>query len=165
MREKASLIGAFVCGMAFMAVIGDGPPKSVEALEDNGVEKEFINPSSMGFTNVVSIKAGGAKTIYVSGQVGFGEGGIPETIEEQADLAFKNLAAELEAAGAGVEDVVKINTYIKEMDGAKAQAVGQAKAKYFTQENQPASTWVGVTSLIFPQLLVEVEAIAIVELD
>jgi len=129
------------------------------------VEKEFIHPSSMGFTNAVSVTAGGAKTIYVSGQVGFADGKVPESIGEQADIAFKNLVAELEAAGASVEDVVKINTYIKELDGEKAKAVAEAKAKHFTQENQPASTWIGVTSLIFPNLLVEVEAIAVIEAD
>ena len=127
------------------------------------MEKEFTNPSSMGFTNTVGVTAGGAKTIYVSGQVGFADGKVPEDIGEQAEIVFKNLVSELEAAGASVEDVVKINTYIKELDGEKAKAVGEAKAKVFTQENQPASTWIGVTSLIFPNLLVEVEAIAVVE--
>ena len=125
--------------------------------------KEFINPSSMGFTNTVAVASVGAKVIYVSGQVGYEGGNVPDDIGEQADIAFKHLVSELEAAGATVEDVVKINTYIVNLDGTKANAVGAAKAKYFTQENQPASTWVGVTSLIFPALLVEVEAIAIVE--
>ena len=74
-------------------------------------------------------------------------------------------ASPIAAAGAGVEDVIKINTYIKELDGEKAKAVAEAKAKVFTQENQPASTWIGVTSLIFPNLLVEVEAIAVLEAD
>ncbi len=129
------------------------------------MEKEFINPSSMGFTNTVAITSGGAKLVYVSGQVGYADGKVPDDIGEQADIAFKNLVSELEAAGAKVEDVVKINTYIKELDGEKAKAVGVANAKYFTQENQPASTWIGVTSLIFPNLLVEVEAIAVVEAD
>ncbi len=81
---------------------------------------------------------------------------IPETIEEQADLAFKNLVQQLKDAGADVGDVIKINTYIKNMDGPRTQAVGAAKAKYFTQEKQPASTWVGVTGLVFPDLLVEI---------
>ena len=129
------------------------------------MEKEFINPSSMGFTNTVAVTTGGAKMVYVSGQVGYADGKTPESIGEQADIAFKNLVSELEAAGAGVEDVIKINTYIKELDGEKAKAVGEAKAKVFTQENQPASTWIGVTSLIFPNLLVEVEAIAVLEAD
>lgn len=127
------------------------------------MEKEFINPSQMGFSNVVVVKAGGVRTLYISGQVGFADNTIPPDIESQADLVFKNLVREIEAAGATVDDVIKINTYIKDMDRERVQAVGAAKGKYFTQENQPASTWVGVTSLVYPQFLVEVEAIAVVE--
>ena len=157
---------AFVAGAGVAALGGvlwdfEKEAYAVEA----GLTKEFINPSSMGFTNVVSVKSGSMKLVYVSGQVGYADGGIPESIEEQADLAFKNLVSELEAAGVTVADVIKINTYIKDLDRESAGAVGVAKAKYFTQENQPASTWVGVTSLIFPQLLVEVEAIAAVEVE
>ena len=90
------------------------------------MEKEFINPSRMGFTNTVAVTSGEAKLVYVSGQVGFADGKVPEDIGEQAEIAFKNLVEELEAAGAKVEDVVKINTYIKELDGEKAKAVGEA---------------------------------------
>lgn len=133
--------------------------------EGKALEKEFIDPSSMGFTNTVGITSGGAKMVYVSGQVGFENGNVPDDIGEQAEIAFKNVVAQLEAAGAAVADVIKINVYIKELDGAKSKAVGAAKAKYFTQENQPASTWVGVTSLIFPNLLIEVEAIAVIDAD
>lgn len=131
-------------------------------LEAKTLEKEFINPSPMGFTNTVAVKAGGVKTIYISGQVGAGEGGIPEGLAEQADLTFKNIVEQLEDAGAGVEDVVKLNVYIKNMDTASLQPVGAAEAKYFTQKDKPASTWVGVTGLVYPQLLLEVEAIAVV---
>jgi len=138
-------------------------PLKIGKTEGRSVQKEFINPSKMGFTNSVAVASGGANIIYVSGQVGYADGNAPDDIGAQADVAFANLVRELEAAGASVEDVVKINTYIVNLDGEKSKAVGAAKAKYFTQEKQPASTWVGVTSLIFPNLLVEVEAIAIVD--
>ncbi len=127
------------------------------------MEKEFINPTKMGFTNTVAVKAAGVKTIYVSGQVGSGEGGIPEGLAEQAELAFGNVVKQLEDAGATTEDVIKLNVYIKDMDPAMLRPVGAAHAKYFTHENKPAATWVGVTSLISPQLLLEVEATAVVE--
>jgi enamine deaminase RidA (YjgF/YER057c/UK114 family) len=125
--------------------------------------KEFINPSSMGFSNAVSYTSNGVKTIVVSGQVGHDGKETPEDIGAQADIAFGNLVRELEAAGAGVEDVIKMNTYVVGLDRERSTAVGKAKAKYFTGENQPASTWIGVSSLIFPALLVEIEATAVVE--
>ena len=134
-------------------------------LEERFLKKDFVNPSSMGFTNTVAVTAGGVKTIYVSGQVGYGPEGTPDSVEGQADLAFSNVVQQLTDAGAGVEDVVKISVYIKDMDRPKMQAVGAAKARCFTMENQPASTWVGVTSLVFPALEVEVEVIAMIEVS
>ncbi len=125
--------------------------------------KEFINPSSMGFSNAVAYSSNGVKTIVVAGQVGYDGKETPEDIGAQADIAFANVVRELQAAGADVGDVIKLNVYIVNLDRERSTAVGLAKAKYFTGENQPASTWVGVASLIFPALLVEIEATAVVE--
>ena len=71
--------------------------------------KEFINPHAMGFTNTVTYSAQGVKTIIVSGQVGYADGRVGETFEEQAEIAHQNLVNELKSAGAGPEDVVKLN--------------------------------------------------------
>lgn len=125
--------------------------------------KEFINPHPMGFTNAVTYTINGVKTIQISGQVGFADGKVPEDFAEQADIAYANLVKELKAAGAKIEDVVKINTYIVDLDRAKTSAIRDAKEKHFTQENQPASTMVGVSALVFPNLKVEIEATAVVE--
>ena len=43
------------------------------------LEKEFINPHPMGFTNTVTYTHGGIKTIIVSGQVGYADGKVGET--------------------------------------------------------------------------------------
>ena len=125
--------------------------------------KEYVNPSSMGFSNAVSYTSNGVKTILVSGQVGHDGKETPDDIGAQADIAFGNLVRQLEAAGAGVGDVIKMNTYVVGLNKERSLAVGAAKAKVFTGENQPASTWIGVSSLIFPKLLVEIEATAVVE--
>ena len=125
--------------------------------------KEFINPHEMGFTNAVTYTVGGVKTILISGQVGYADGKVPDDFGAQADIAYANVVKELNAAGAQIEDVVKINTYIVDLDRAKTSAIRDAKDKHFTQENQPASTMVGVSALVFPNLKVEVEATAVVE--
>ncbi|MFP6582792.1 MAG: RidA family protein [Candidatus Hydrogenedentota bacterium] len=124
--------------------------------------KEFVNPTAMGFTTTVATTSGDTKIIYVSGQVGFGDTGVPVGASEQADIAFEHLISELKDAGATIHDEVKLNVYIKEMNADDMGKVSAAKDKHFTQENQPAATWVGVTSHAFPPLKVEVEAIAVV---
>ena len=125
--------------------------------------KEFINPHPMGFTNTVTYTSGGIKTIIISGQVGYADGKVGATFEEQADIAHQNIVRELTAAGASVDDLVKINTYVVDLDSTRSKAVQAAKAKYFTQEHQPASTMVGVSALVMKPLLVEIEATAVVE--
>lgn len=158
------LVFAFAGGMVCMAGMGSFLGEHAGAAEEQpALEIEYINPSPMGFTNVVGVKAGGVRTLYVSGQVGFGEGGIPEDMAGQADLAFKNIVAQLDAAGATTADVVKLNVYVKDMNAAALTAIGAAEEKYFTHKDKPASTWVGVTGLVYPQLLLEVEAIAVME--
>lgn len=163
-KKGLSWVFAFALGMAVSAFGGNLWTHTADAqTEGKALEKEFINPTSMGFTNTVTVKAAGVKTIYISGQVGTGESGIPEGLAEQAGLAFKNIVKQLEDAGATTEDVVKLNVYIKNMDSTMLQPIGAAQAKYFTHKNKPASTWVGVTGLVYPQLLLEVEATAVIE--
>lgn len=125
--------------------------------------KEFINPHPMGFTNTVAYTHGGVKTILVSGQVGYADGKVGETFEEQVDIAHQNVIRELESAGATAADLIKINTYVVDLDSTRSKAVQAAKAKYLTQPNQPASTMVGVSALVMKPLLVEIEATAVME--
>ncbi|MDK1025144.1 MAG: RidA family protein [Gammaproteobacteria bacterium] len=127
------------------------------------LKKEFINPHPMGFTNTVTCSNNGTKTIYISGQVGYADGRVGDTFEEQASMVYNNLIKELESAGANVDDVVKLNAYVVDLDRDKSKAMRKAKDKYFTQENQPASTMVGVSALVMKELLVEVEATAVVD--
>ena len=130
------------------------------------MEKEFINPSQ-GFSHVATTTANGVKTIYVAGQVGFEEGATEpgEGLAAQAEIAFGNVLRQLEAAGAGKEDLVKTNVFIKDIDSEKVRTVGRAQAKILQLDPMPVSTWVGVTGLVYPSLLIEVEALAVVSAD
>ena len=101
----------------------------------------------------------------ISGQTGRGPNGIPDDLGEQADIAWAGVVAQLEAAGATVNNVIKTNTYIVDIDPDRVRAVGKPMMKYFPQENKPASTWVGVTGLVSPELKVEIEAIAVTEAE
>ena len=127
------------------------------------LKKEFLNPHPMGFTNTVVCSNNGTKIIYISGQVGYADERVGDSFEEQADMAYSNLIKELESAGAKAADVVKLNTYVVELDRDKSKALRVAKNKYFTHENQPASTMLGVSALVMKELLVEIEATAVVD--
>ncbi|NUT56784.1 MAG: RidA family protein [Thermoleophilia bacterium] len=95
--------------------------------------------------------------VYTAGQVAFDEEGrlVAGGIEEQAQRALENLAACLDAAGARLEDVLKVNVYLADLaDFAGFNAV---YARFFP-EPYPARTTVGVS--LPAGLLVEIEAVA-----
>jgi len=114
-----------------------------------------------GYTHIVEV-TGPVKTIYISGQIAFDKDGAivgAGDMKVQAEQVFKNLQAALAAAGAKFSDVVKMNTYITDMD--KAPAVREVRARYFG-ETTPASTLVQVVHLARPELMLEIEVIAVV---
>src|SRR4051794_36372966 len=114
-----------------------------------------------GYTHIVDV-SGPARTIYISGQIAFDKSGAlvgAGDMKAQAEQVFKNLETALTAAGAKFSDVVKMNSYITDM--SKAQAVRDVRAIYF-KEATPASTFVEVKGLVRPELLLEIEVVAVV---
>jgi reactive intermediate/imine deaminase len=114
-----------------------------------------------GYTHIVEV-TGPAKTIYISGQIAYDKDGTlvgAGDMKAQAEQVFKNLETALTAAGAKFADVVKMNSYITDM--SKAQAVRDVRTRYFG-ESVPASTFVEVKGLVRPELLLEIEVVAVV---
>ena len=114
-----------------------------------------------GYTHIVEV-TGPAKTIYISGQIAYDKEGKvvgAGDMKAQAEQVFRNLKAALDAAGATFADVVKMNSYITDM--SKVQAVRDVRARYF-KDATPASTFVEVKGLVRPELLLEIEVIAVV---
>src|SRR5437667_12060302 len=113
-----------------------------------------------GYTHVV--EATGGRTVYISGQIALDKDGkvVGEgDMKAQAAQVFKNLQAALSAAGATFKDVVKMNTYVTDM--SQVQAIRDVRAQYFG-ETTPASTLVQVVHLARPELMVEIEVIAVI---
>jgi 2-iminobutanoate/2-iminopropanoate deaminase len=114
-----------------------------------------------GYTHIVEV-TGPNRTIYISGQIAYDRDGKlvgGADMKAQAEQVFRNLETALTAAGAKFSDVVKMNSYITDM--SKVQAVRDVRAKYFT-DIAPASTFVEVKGLVRPELLLEIEVVAVV---
>ena len=97
--------------------------------------------------------------LYVSGHVGTdADGNVPEGCEAQSRQVMANIRGVVEAAGGRMEDVCKITCFLTNMDGY----ADYAKVRLETWPvNPPASSTVGVSALVRPELLVEVEAIVL----
>ena len=114
-----------------------------------------------GYTHIVEV-TGPGKTIYISGQIALDKDGNlvgAGNMKAQAEQVFKNLESALAAAGAKFSDVVKMNTFITDME--QAPAVREVRARYFA-DTTPASTLVQVVHLARPELMLEIEVIAAV---
>ena len=95
--------------------------------------------------------------LYVSGHVGVdANGNAAEGCEAQSRQVMANIRGVIEASGGRMEDVAKITCFLTNMDDYAAYA----KVRLETwPANPPASSTVGVSTLVRPELLVEVEAI------
>jgi reactive intermediate/imine deaminase len=126
----------------------------------------FINPQSIarpvGYTHVVETK--GSRTVYISGQIALDAPGNlvgANDMKAQSEQVFKNLQAALAAVGASFEDVVKLTYFI--VDISQMQAVRDVRDRYLNTAYPPASTAVEVRQLVRKELLLEVEAVAVLE--
>lgn len=128
---------------------------------------EHLRPE--GLLNVPSFSqvstAKGGKLVFVSGQVAWDAAGKPQhagDLEAQTRLTYENLQRALAAAGGTLDDVVKYTIFVKNLDTAKWKLISKVRNEFLAKEPRPASTMVGVTGLVFDELLVEIEAYAVV---
>ncbi|MFM9885219.1 MAG: RidA family protein [Burkholderiales bacterium] len=131
------------------------------------MKRRAINPAALsvptGYSHVSTVTGG--TSIYVSGQIAFNKEGQIVGLGDvgaQAKQVYENLGACLKAAGASFKDVVKLVSYVVNLTPEKATAVRAVRREYLGDAPFPASTMVGVTALVNPDLLIEVEVIAFV---
>ena len=127
------------------------------------MKQQRIDPG-WAWTRKLNISAGVkiGDTIYTSGTVAFDKDGnvVGEgDFYAQARQVFKNIEEILSAGGATMADVVKINTFLTDMSGYAD--FGRASTEAFP-DGVPASAAYATPALVKPELLVEVEAIAII---
>jgi 2-iminobutanoate/2-iminopropanoate deaminase len=155
---------------------GGGKAKSAKpAAKKPAVKKAVARPAAAPAVKPVDIDPGWAwddaypfvqgkrigNLIYVSGQVALDRDGNVVghgDIGAQTRQALDNMRTVLEAAGSGLSDIVKMNSYItdasvyRDFSAARSEILGGLK---------PASTVVVVAALAFEGLMVEIEAIAL----
>lgn len=105
----------------------------------------------------------GGRLLYIAGQVARdAEGNVlaPGDIRTQARQVFENLRQVLQAAGGDLDNLLKITTYITNIENFPA--VGEVRQQFFPGE-LPASTFIVVTCLAQPDLLIEVEGMAAID--
>lgn len=108
-----------------------------------------------------AVRAG--NTIYVSGQASLDARGKlvgPGDVVAQARQTLENMKAVLKAAGATLDDVVKVTVYLADRDDRPK--VNEVRKEYF-KANRPASTLIEISRFAIEGMLIEIEAIAVVK--
>jgi enamine deaminase RidA (YjgF/YER057c/UK114 family) len=132
------------------------------------MRKQYTNPKELStprfYTHAVSAEGPG-RLVYVSGQVSWDAGGNvvgKGDMRAQSEQVFRNVGVALKAAGAGWSDVIKMNGYMVGLSAERVGAYREVRQRYLKEGALPASTLVGVEALVHPDLLLEVEVVAVV---
>ena len=128
---------------------------------------EKINPETlystvqMGYSHAV--RSEGQVVIHCSGQIAWdsnnrivGEGDIAV----QTRQVLVNLKSVLVDAGAEIEDVVQLRSYVVDLNPSLLEPIGRAIAEFYKGITPAANTLIGVQALALPEFLVEIEAVA-----
>jgi enamine deaminase RidA (YjgF/YER057c/UK114 family) len=125
------------------------------------------NPPGMAtpatYSQVVEV-TGPQRIIFLAGQTGQDVNGkpVPGGIRGQATQTMENIKTALASVGGGFEHIVKLNTYMLDID-RDGPGYREVRARYFSNKAAlPASTLLQVSRLANPEYLLEVEALAIV---
>jgi enamine deaminase RidA (YjgF/YER057c/UK114 family) len=132
------------------------------------VPKQIINPPSLaeprGFSH--GILVGGGRLLFLGGQAALDkEGHVIATgdVVAQYEQVLRNLKEVVEAAGGEMQDIVKMNIFVRDRDDYKAhlKELGRAHKSFFG-DYYPATALFEVLRFFEDEVLVEIEGIAVI---
>jgi enamine deaminase RidA (YjgF/YER057c/UK114 family) len=141
---------------------GDKPIQEEQIVTQYHPQPETLGPPLGRYSHIASAVTG--TLVAIAGQTGITlTGEVPGDIEGQTRLAFANLGAALDAAGATFTDVIKTTTFLvgrERLDGFM-RARTTAFQKHYPAGEYPPNTLLLVSGLVEERFVVEVEALVV----
>jgi len=122
------------------------------------VRKNYPELPAQNAPHYHSVRVG--NMLFLSGATARETDGEYGDMAAQADVILKRMKLILEAESSTMDNIVKITSFVTEIDSPAEAAIHDVRTRYFG-ENLPASTRVQVAGLVKPHLKIEIEATAI----
>jgi enamine deaminase RidA (YjgF/YER057c/UK114 family) len=140
----------------FLMMLGSGAIGQVVSYPNN-------TGSKRPYSEVVSIDLGTARMLMISGQVALdprGELVGAGDFEKQTVQVFEHLKRLVEQSGGNMGHIIKTGIFLTDL--GNVELFRKIRARYMDPVNPPASTLVGVTGLFRKDLMIEIEAVAVI---
>ena len=125
---------------------------------------QLLNPATLpaptGYSQLATVSGG--TLIMIAGQVALDlQGNVVGAgdFAAQTTQVFRNLVAALDAAGTTTSQLIKLTTFVTDL--SDIGAFRRIRDQFLDKDHLPASTLVQVTRLFRPELMIEIEAVAV----
>ena len=122
------------------------------------------DPLAAKFSFSPAVVTNGGQIVWLSGQLALRDAtgaDISGQFEPQVRAVFAKIDAILKKAGGALADVVTMTVYVT--DPRHLDRFAEIRREMFPNENFPASTFIAVSNLPFPGVLIEIQAVAVTE--
>lgn len=131
--------------------------------------KRIVNPDGLapprGFNHGVLVEGG--QLLFIAGQTGHGSDGelVSSDLVGQFEQTMENLAAVVEETGGSAADIVKLNIFVADRDGYRAnlEPLGEVFGRYV--DDYPALALFEVSNFFDEEVLVEMEGFAVIDAE
>jgi enamine deaminase RidA (YjgF/YER057c/UK114 family) len=159
-RSRRDIVTAAVTLVAATGAATSIPAQAQTASVRHNNPQGMASPPT--YSQVVEVN-GPHRIVFLAGQTGQDANGklAPGGISGQAKQVMENIKTALASVGGGFEHIVKLNTYMLDID-RDGPAYREVRTSYFSNKSTlPASTLLQVSRLANPAYLLEVEVLAI----
>jgi enamine deaminase RidA (YjgF/YER057c/UK114 family) len=131
---------------------------AIERMPDNNIIHDIGVAARIGkYSDAIEV-AQPSRFLFLSGTPGLDNAGrLPDSFEEQADQAWRNIFTLLQRAGMGPEHLVKVTQYLTRQEDIASYPPIRAR---WLGDHRPASMLSVIPALVWPEFLIEIEVIA-----
>lgn len=138
-----------------VSLSGD-PSRNIGALEGKGVAAAFCDAVRIETSDCVFLYISGATPIDDDGKV------VGRSMKQQTRQVLERLKRVVEHEGGRMTDIVRVRVFVTELNETNLREIHEARNEYFPPDQRPASTLLGIDSIIRDGGMIEIDADAVI---